>query len=181
MAVNKITCGQGGSTGTEIVDRINELAKLDPRATLVLADASTLATQDITDNATKQLLLAYDTITTQQTGFVGDLTAQTVGNNTGHRFESVILTVGLNLEFSGELEFGAFIDGFQIGESHGLQGRGAGKPVALNWQADYYLDSGSVIDIRARVVGSGNITVTYKSAHLRIDASWRETMQEVTP
>ena len=76
-----------------------------------------------------------------------------------------------------ELEVGAFIDGAQVGNSHLIQGRGTGKPVALSWQADYFLLNESAIELRARNNASGSTLVEYRSAHMRIDASWRETLQ----
>ncbi len=169
-----ITCGQGGSNGAEWAQRINELSLVDPRATMRLQDAATNPDQVVTDSATLQLIAAFDSIVRERSGFLVDLATSSVSNSNSVTFDSVIYTINLNMAYSGELEFGAFVNGVQGGSAFFLQGRGSARAVSITWSGEITLASGDILDFRVRNPDTGNVTVSWKSSHLRIDADWKD-------
>lgn len=171
-----LVCGQGGSNGSEIIKRINDLTTLDPRATLALIN---MKSDQIFNDTAYTLIDAFNSVVTQRTGFVGDILTQSVKNNTGKSFESCIVTIGLSVSFGAaeELSVMMFINNVAVGKPTLIQGRGVGKSVVLSWQSDIKLEAGDMLDLRAKNEAHGDLVLSYEASHLRIDASWSESLR----
>ena len=180
-----LTCGAGGSTGSEIIAQINEntarmemltvLAQVDPRGSLRL---STDTTQTITDSAIPDLLECFDTIVTSQNGFIPKLTGNTatITNDSGYNSKAIV-SVGLNVDFPANetLEVFLFVNGVVYSDVPLLvQGNGNGKPISMYWESEVVFADGDVLDIRGRNADTGTYDIKFLRSTLRITASWRE-------
>ncbi len=181
-----LTCGQGGSTGSEIIAQINKntealailntLAQVDPRGSLRLA---TEVTQTITDNATPVLLNCFDTVVTEQNGFtVTDPVSgtATITNDTGSTVKA-LLAVGLNVDFPANetLELFIYIEGVQYSSLPLIiQGLGSDKPTSTYWESEVVLNDGATIDVRGRNADAGSYDITFLRTTFRLSASWAE-------
>jgi hypothetical protein len=181
MAVDELTCGQGGSNGAEIIARLNELTKLDPKVSMRLTNYATHPTQVINDDPTPVLLQAFDTIITERTGFVAEVASQSLKNNSGHPFNSVNLTFGLNVEIASTEKMQVYLcvngEVVNLDTPIVITGGGTGNPVEITWDLDGALPAGAVVDLRARNAATGTLTIKYLLAYFRMEASWRETLQ----
>jgi len=190
MAVDNLSCGQGGSTGMEIITRLNSLAILDPMASVRLAGN---LTQSIPTGLPIPLNCASDVLT-QRTGFVASVDVKgvpTLQNNSGVDFESVIVSLGLNVEIASQgdelevyvymsLDSGASWSPYSSDPAR-IQGAGTGKPVSIYWESDAPLPKGAMLQLWGdNGDGSTDADVTFLRTTFRAVASWRETMQ-VTP
>ena len=175
-----LTCGQGGSTGAEIVARINELTKLDPRGSMRLAVE---VVQQFTDDVEPIVMECFDTVVTERTGLVVDpLVGYSISNNTGHAFASAVVTVGLNIVFPGSesLEVYLYVNGIMYSDNPiVVQGDGNSKPTELFWQSDIALAVGDILDLRGRNEASGSYNCTFTRSTFRVDCDWKETLQGV--
>jgi len=181
-----LTCGQGGSTGSQIIHRINEntqaldilniLAQVDPRGSLRLA---VQATQTITDNVDPVLLGCFDTIVTTQNGLEPKLEGDnkaTIKNTTGSTAK-VILSVGLNVDFPANetLEVFVYVNGVVYSDLPIIvQGLGSDKPISMYWESEIILNADDVVDLRGRNADAGSYDITYLRSTFRLTASWRE-------
>jgi len=193
-----LTCGQGGSTGAEIVGRINEntlagtdnlalidaltlrVAELempDPRASLRLS--TIVSGFQITDDATPVVMPCFDTVVIEQGGFDGFIDSGVSGsitNSTGFEIPALV-AIGLNVDFPANetLEVYLYVDGVQYSTLPMIiQGNGNGKPVGLYWESEILLDIGAVLDIRGRNGDAGNYDIEFLRSTLRVDADWSE-------
>ena len=170
-----LTCGSSGSTGAEVTQRINQLSRLDPRATGHLLTAINV---DVNDSTTV-LLECMDNIKTQRSGFEVDLTGHRLINRSGHDFESVIVTIGLNVRFSGteQLDVWAYKNGNPYATSEfTIKGEGTNKPSAVFWQSDISLADGDYIDLRVKNAASGSFTCVLERVQFRIDADFKDVI-----
>jgi len=170
-----LTCGSGGSTGAEVIDRINELSKLDPRATGHLLTAFVFTVGD----TSPELLPCLDDIKTERGGFEVDLTNHRLLNNSGYDLESVIVSIGLNVRFSGneQLDVWAYKNGQPYSTSEfTIKGEGTNKPSAVFWQSDIALDHGDYIYIRVMNAAGGSFDCTIERVQFRIDADWKDIL-----
>ena len=191
-----LTCGPSGSTGQEIIEQINtntddiavnatdianletEVTNLDlrlqsveaptPRATMHLVNEVSVT---LTDDPTPIVLPIFDAVVTERGDFNADLANYRLINN-GPDQDSVLVTMGVNVRFSGTetLELIAYVNGSAYNSAaFYLRGMGDNKPISLFWQSDIALASGDYIDLRARNASSGNVTVTFVRTQFRID------------
>jgi hypothetical protein len=171
----ELECGSGGSTGLEVITRINQLSELDPRATGHLLTAVSV---DV-DDTTPVLLPCVDDAKTQRGGFEVDTTNYRLVNNSGNDYESVIVTIGLNVRFAGteQLDIWAYKNGQPYSTSEfTIQGRGTNKPVAVFWQSDISLLNGDYIDLRAQNADTGTFTCVLERVQFRIDADRKDVI-----
>ena len=181
-----LTCGQGGSNGTAIINRINEnthaldilniLAQVDPRGSLRLAAETT---QTITDSSIPVLLGCFDTIVTTQNGLEPKLEGDnkaTIKNTTGSTIKA-ILSVGVNVDFPANetLEVFVYVNGVVYSDLPiTVQGNGTDKPISAYWESEVILNADDVVDLRGRNADTGSYDITYLRSTFRITASWRE-------
>ena len=168
-----LTCGTGGSTGLEIVTRINEVSQLTPRATL--RTASTMS-QTIDDSAPTKLLI-FDGEVTSRNGFKADASTSELIVETGN-YESVIVSIGLNVTFPGSesMQIWAYVNDTPYSPyEFVIRGRGDAKPVMAFWQSDVALSEGDKVSLWAQSI-SGSIDVTFIRSQFRIDADHREIL-----
>ena len=168
-----LTCGSGGSTGLEVITRINQLSELDPRATGHLLTAVQV---DVNDT-TPVILPCIDNVKTQRGGFEVDTTNYRLINNSGHTYDSVIVTIGLNVRFPSteQLDVWAYLNGAPYATSEfTVKGEGTNKPSAVFWQSDVTLQDGDYIDLRVMNAASGSFTCTLERVQFRIDADYKD-------
>lgn len=174
-----LSCGQGGSTGAEIIQRINELTKLDPSGAMNL---TVTKEQTFTDDEEPILITAFDNITIERTGIAVDASVNySITNNTGHSFDKALIHVGFNIEFpAGEsLETYAYINGVRVPNSlFVIQGEGNGKPISAYWSAILAIPQGFAVDIRGRNADGGSFTCNFLNSVLHLDCDWKETLQD---
>jgi hypothetical protein len=149
------------------------LSKFDPRATGRL---TTPVSVDINDTA-PVILPCIDDAKTQRGGFEVDTANYRLINNSGVNYDSVIVTIGLNVRFSGTetLDLWVYVNDTAYAASEfTVQGRGTNKPVAIFWQSDIQLNSGDYLDIRAMNADSGSFTCVIERTQFRIDADYKD-------
>ncbi len=182
----ELTCGQGGSNGSQIINQINDntealallniLAQVDPRGSLRLAAE---ATQTITDNSIPVLLGCFDTIVTSQNGLEPTLEGDnkaTIKNTTDSTIKA-ILSIGLNVDFPANetLELYAYVNGVAYSSLPLIvQGNGTDKPISAYWESEVILNADDVVDLRGRNADTGSYDITYLRSTFRLTASWRE-------
>ena len=174
MATDLI-CGTGGSTGAEVIQRINELSHLDPRAT---AHLLTPIAVDLDDTTTEKLPV-FDDAKTERAGFEVNLNEYQLVNNSGQDFFSVLVSVGLNVRFPSteQLDLWVYLNDQPYSTSEfTIRGQGTNKPTAVFWQSDVTLQDGDHIDLRAKNAASGSVTVTFERVQFRIDADYKENI-----
>ena len=169
-----LTCGSGGSTGQEVIDRINGLTSLDLRATGRLTAPETVT---ITDTTTLVLPVA-DEARTQRGGFEVDITRHALVNASGKAYDSVIVTVGLNVRFPGNEQLDIWVYVNDVAYSaveFTMQGRGNQKPQSIFWQSDVSLADGDIIDIRGTSPDAGtSYDLVIERTQFRIDADYKD-------
>ena len=168
-----LTCGSGGSTGAEVIQRINELSELDPRATGHLTTPVSVDLNDTTDVKVPII----DAIVTQRGGFEVNTTNYRLINNSGHTFDSIIVSIGLNVRFSSSeiMDIYVYKNGALYSPSEfTLRGEGDNKPVSVFWQSDITLNDGEYIEVWARNGASGNVTVQLERTQFRMDADYKD-------
>lgn len=173
-----ITCGQGGSTGQEIVDRINFLSRLNPRASMRITDT---AIQPISDDAEPKVLTeCFDATVTQRGGLAANHNAASITNNTGSDFSSAILSVGLNIALAANntLEVYVFVNGVSY-SNHPITitGEGVGSPIDTFWQSDIAIEAGDIVDIRGRNADIGLYDLSVFRSTMRLDVDNRELLE----
>ena len=182
-----LTCGQGGSTGAEIVAQINNntsaldilnvLAQVDPRGSLRLAAETT---QTITDSAIPDLLQCFDTIVTSQNGLTPILgldNTASITNLTGQNIKA-ILSIGINVKFPSSETIEVFLyvnDKAYSDLPIVVQGMGTAKPISMYWESEIILNVGDIVDVRGRNADTGTYDITYVRSTLRLTSSWRES------
>jgi len=174
MATDLI-CGTGGSTGAEVIGRINDLSQLDPRATGRIATPITVTI----DDSTHALLPMMDTVVTQRGGFEVDLGTQTLVNNSGAKYNSVIVTIGLNVKFPGteSLDLWVYVNDQQYSASEfTVRGMGDHKPQSIFWQSDVTLQDGDRIDVRGVNANNGSYDLTIERTQFRIDSDYKDNI-----
>jgi len=167
----QLTCGSSGSTGAEVINRINELSKVNPRATGRLSTPVVVTV----DDTTEILLPCIDEARTERGGFVVDTNNYSLTNASGYDYESVLVSIGLNVRFSGteQLDIWVYLNGQPYTTSEfTIKGEGTNKPVAVFWQSDVALANGDTIDIRAKNAASGSFDCTIERTQFRIDADY---------
>ena len=226
----QLSCGDGGSTGAEIVDQINtntnsvadhetriatneaDITGLDTRvtanetavadhetrittnetavadhetritinesaiATLQNSPRATLHTSAPTDQTIGDIpvkLTVFDEAVTSRGGFSADTTDHRLINDSAVDQTSVIVSIGINVRFSGTeiIDFYAYINGVQYSPSEfSLRGEGTNKPQAIFWQSDLPLNAGDFVEIWAvNGADSSNITVTFERTQFRME------------
>ncbi len=193
-----LTCGQGGSSGQEIIDRINEntaaieanaaeivldeariveLEMPDPRASLRLGTVVPAFT--VTDDLTPVVMPCFDTVVTEQGGFDGlivpDVSGSITNSNAFHI--KALVAIGLNVDFSANetLEVYLYVDGLQYsGLPMVIQGEGSGHPVGMYWESEIDLPAGAVLDLRGRNGDPGSYDISFLRSTLRADADYSE-------
>ena len=194
-----LTCGQGGSTGLEIVTRINEntaaatanadaiallqadvieLEHGDPRASVRLATSVPAFT--ITDDLEPVLMPCFDTIVTEQAGFDAYIDPVDSGgnltNSTGFSIKCLV-AMGLNVDFPANetLEVYVYINGARYSDNPMvMQGEGSGHPVSVYWESEVELADGDTLDIRGRNGDTGSYDIAFLRSTFRMDADWSE-------
>ena len=192
-----LTCGQGGSTGQEIINRINEntaaaaanvlaldavdvrldeLEMPDPRASLRLA--STVPSFTITDSVDPVVMPCFDTVVTEQGGFDGftDANGGTITNTNTFGIKALV-AIGLNVDFSANetLEVYLYVNSAQYSTlPMVIQGEGSGHPVGMYWESEIDLPAGAILDIRGRNGDAGNYDIAFLRSTLRADADYSE-------
>jgi len=172
-----LICGEGGSNGAEIIARINELTKLDPIASMRLA---TPISQTFADGAAPELMSCFDVVTNEIQGFLADATAKSLKNGGPHIFNTVEVSIGINLDFPGteELEIYTYVNDVQYSaQPLSIHGLGTGKAVAGYWESTIILNPEDIVTLKAKNGAAGALTVNYKRSTFKITASWRETLQ----
>ncbi len=198
-----LTCGTGGSTGYEIVTRINEntngivgtkddiaenrnnivknegqivaLKAYDPRAAMRLNSAVDV---DISDDPTPILLPVFDTIITERGGFDANTGMYRLTNNTGYDIE-VTVSIGINIKFSSTEKLDVWVyhnDQPYTNSEFTVRGEGDTKPVAIFWQSVFDMANGDHIDIRGKNSSSGTYTATFERTHFRIDSTIQDVL-----
>ena len=174
MATDLI-CGSGGSTGAEVIQRINELGILDPRATGHLATPVSIT---IDDTAAIKLP-CIDDVVTQRGGFEVDATNHRLVNNSGQAYESVIVSIGLNVRFPGTetMDIWAYVNGTPYASSEfTLRGIGSNKPQSVFWQSDVTLNDGDYIEIWAMNGATGTADIDIERVQFRMDADYKDNI-----
>ena len=196
-----LTCGEGGSSGQQIIDRINEntaaivinvdaIAALDvrlsalelpdPRASVRLAAIVPAFT--ISDDVIPVLMPCFDTVVTEQGGYDAYIDPVDSGgsltNSTGGTMEA-LLAVGMNVDFSGNetLEVYVYVNGAQYSAlPMVIQGEGSGHPVGMYWESEIILDAGDTVDIRGRNGDTGSYDIAFLRCTFRIDSSVKDVI-----
>jgi len=173
-----LTCGEGGSNGAEIIERINELTKLDPTAALRLAAPKA---QTFADGAAPALMECFDTVVSQINGFTADGALYEIANGSDTQiFNDVRLVVGVNAHFTAteELELYTYINDVQYSaQPLSLHGLGDGKGTSIFWETTLTLSPLDKVTIKGKNGAAGALTVNYLRATLKIEADWKETLQ----
>ena len=170
-----LTCGSGGSTGAEVITRINRLSELDPRATGRIATPAIVSIND----ADVVILPVIDEARTQRSGFEVDVDNNRLVNNTGFDFESVIVTIGINVSFPGseELDLWVYLNDTPYASSEfSMQGRGNTKPQSVFWQSDVAMAHGDYIDVRGKNSATGTYDLTIERTQFRIDGDRKDVL-----
>lgn len=173
-----LTCGEGGSNGAEIIERINQLTKLDPTAALRLGTAKA---QTFADGAAPELMTCFDAVVSEINGFTADAVAGSVTNGSSTQiFTDVRLVIGVNAHFATteELEIYTYINDVQYStQPLSMNGLGNGKGVSMFWETTLSLNPLDVVTLKAKNGAAGALTVNYLRATLKIEADWKETLQ----
>jgi len=173
-----LLCGEGGSTGAEIIERINQLTKLDPTAALRL-DAP--KAQTFADGAAPELMTCFDAVVSQINGFTADAVLGEIANGSDTQiFTDVRLIIGVNAHFTAteELELYTYINDVQYSaQPLSIHGLGDGKGVSIFWETTLTLNPLDKITIKGKNGAAGGLTVNYLRATLKIEADWKETLQ----
>lgn len=131
--------------------------------------------QQTINDSTPEVLTAFDTVVTSTSEFTVDPATNSITYD-GPGVSSAVVSVGLNIAFSGteELDAYLYINGTEY-SSVPLRVRGAGtnKPSELYWESDIALNPGDVLDIRGKNAdASGSYTITYLRSTFRIDIDY---------
>ena len=170
-----LKCGTGGSTGAEIVQRINDLATIDPRATAKLSAPVTVTL----DDTTPVKLEIFDTTKTERTGFEVNLSQHRLVNNSGKSYYSAILTIGLNVRFPAQekLDLWLYVNGVASSTSEfTIRGEGDNKPVAVFWQTDIQFNDGDYLELYGINAATGSVDVVFEHVHFRVEADYKDTI-----
>ena len=165
----ELTCGAGGSTGQEVIDRINALSQVPPRATL-RSSKDFLVNLDDT-GYTK--LEVFDDAVTSRGGFNADNALHRLVNNSGQVFDSVIVSIGLNVRFSGTEIMDVLVyinDAPYSGTEFSLRGEGDNKPISIFWQSDVTINPDDHIEVWAKNGATGNLSATIERTQFRMEA-----------
>ena len=170
-----LTCGQGGSTGQEIVNRINKLSKLQPRGSMRTAPI----TVSIPSAGGSPVLVSpnFTEKVTEREGLAVDLAAGTITNNTGNGYSSAILTLGITADFPNNetLHLFAYVNGSPYSANPmAVSGEGNKDGVNMFWQSEFSLAAGDVIDIRAISSDATAFNVDITRATFRLDVDNHE-------
>jgi hypothetical protein len=170
-----LTCGENGSTGYEVIARINQLSEPDPRATGGLS-----APTDVeVDGNAATVAAIIDEVVTERSGFTVDISNHRLINNSGKNYASVIVSVGINVSFSSDDAFDVWVYKNGTAEASSkftVRGSADGVPVSAFYQTDIAMENGDYIDIRVKNVGSGTFTCSFENAQIRIDADEEEAI-----
>lgn len=178
-----LTCGEGGSTGADIVGQINDNTAAivvigeAPAKTVVRLDAHIV--QTISDEVEPKPLTCADVIAYQ----IGGFEATIVGNvptliNTGGALTIASVAIGLNVDIDalgGQLDVCIYrstdngANWLPCADTPvSIQGLGAGKPLSFYWESDIAIAAGEMFQLRGRNGDNGSFDCTFMRTSFRL-------------
>lgn len=140
-----------------------ELFNILGKAALRLTTAGTQEFDDVSWTP-----LEFDQITVQRGGVTADLSDNTVAVPKTGLYE---FSFGIDAEFpiNEQLDIMVFINGVAYADTPaGVQGGGAGKPVALAWVSTAVLVAGDIVDLRVQNGDIGPLIPTIRRLYFAI-------------
>lgn len=185
----EVTCGEGGSTGTEWAKRINTLSQHRPNASVRL-NGNTPIIQTFTDDIEPIPMKFANLVIIERNGFNASIDANDIPILVNTGVPSLLefnasgdiplaeLSVGINAEIDGvgdslEIYLYTSTDGGTVWTPTSespfiLQGMGTGKPASIYWLAQLPIQGGEMFQLRGRNADAGSFDCIFRRGNMRL-------------